>query len=315
MNIMIAADVCEEVFSHAILEVVQSHWWPAETNFRILFVMDPFEVRHFESFIETQPIAQALRENAKKSVDAIATRLQAAIPDHDCNAEVILGRPVDVILEQARSWPADIIFVGSHGRRGFKRLMLGSVSSAVASNAPCSIYVVSVSKNGESIDEGANVRGRRVLVPVVEEDVAEPVTAFLCRHDWPDGTEMKLIYVLEPLLVGNLMAVLPSPVLNEMKANNREVGMNLIEKIASDMRAGLPAVQVLTEVVEGFAAETILESASEWGAELIAVGSHARRGLTRLFLGSVSSAVLHHARCSVLIMHCPSDEGSMAIRS
>jgi nucleotide-binding universal stress UspA family protein len=48
----------------------------------------------------------------------------------------------EVILEEARRWDADLIIVGSHGRRGFKRFLLGSVSEAVAMKAHCSVVVV-----------------------------------------------------------------------------------------------------------------------------------------------------------------------------
>ena len=52
------------------------------------------------------------------------------------------GNPKEVILEEAKKWNADLIVVGSHGRRGIKRLLLGSVSEAVAMKAPCSVVVV-----------------------------------------------------------------------------------------------------------------------------------------------------------------------------
>jgi nucleotide-binding universal stress UspA family protein len=55
---------------------------------------------------------------------------------------VLSGNTKDVILEEAQEWAADLIVVGSHGRRGFKRFLLGSVSEAVAMKAHCSVVVV-----------------------------------------------------------------------------------------------------------------------------------------------------------------------------
>jgi nucleotide-binding universal stress UspA family protein len=55
---------------------------------------------------------------------------------------VLSGNVKEVILEEARKWDADLIVVGSHGRRGFKRFLLGSVSEAVVMNAHCSVVVV-----------------------------------------------------------------------------------------------------------------------------------------------------------------------------
>jgi len=55
---------------------------------------------------------------------------------------VLSGNPKEVILEEAKDWNADLIVVGSHGRRGLKRFLLGSVAEAVAMNAHCSVVVV-----------------------------------------------------------------------------------------------------------------------------------------------------------------------------
>jgi nucleotide-binding universal stress UspA family protein len=60
------------------------------------------------------------------------------------------GNPKEEIIEYARSWKADLVVVGSHGRRGPKRLLLGSVSEAVATHAPCSVEVIRVPGNASS---------------------------------------------------------------------------------------------------------------------------------------------------------------------
>lgn len=62
-----------------------------------------------------------------------------------------------------------------------------------------------------------------------------------------------------------------------------------------------------TKVVKGRPAQAIVEEAENWGADLIVLGSHGYGFWQRTFLGSVSSAVVHHAPCSVLIVR-PSDE-------
>jgi nucleotide-binding universal stress UspA family protein len=60
----------------------------------------------------------------------------------EASGEVLSGNPREIILNDAKKWNADLIVVGSHGRRGFKRFLLGSVSEAVAMNAHCSVVVV-----------------------------------------------------------------------------------------------------------------------------------------------------------------------------
>lgn len=55
---------------------------------------------------------------------------------------ILPGDPREVIIDQARQWPADLIVVGSHGRRGMDHLLRGSVSEAVASSAHCTVEVI-----------------------------------------------------------------------------------------------------------------------------------------------------------------------------
>jgi nucleotide-binding universal stress UspA family protein len=53
-----------------------------------------------------------------------------------------MGDPKAVIPRVARELPADLVIMGSHGRRGFRRLLLGSVAAAVVCEAPCAVLVV-----------------------------------------------------------------------------------------------------------------------------------------------------------------------------
>jgi nucleotide-binding universal stress UspA family protein len=71
-------------------------------------------------------------------------------PPIKVSAEVLNGEPKEIILDEAERWSADLIVVGSHGRRGLKRLWLGSVSQAVVSQAKCSVEIVRCPKANES---------------------------------------------------------------------------------------------------------------------------------------------------------------------
>ncbi|MBW4461876.1 MAG: universal stress protein [Nodosilinea sp. WJT8-NPBG4] len=68
-------------------------------------------------------------------------------------------------------------------------------------------------------------------------------------------------------------------------------------------RAQAAGVSAEFTQISGEPAATICSVASSWGADLIMVGSHGRRGLSELLLGSVSNYVMHHADCSVLVVH------------
>jgi nucleotide-binding universal stress UspA family protein len=80
-------------------------------------------------------------ERARLLDDAVA-RLKQRAPDLQIIPALLEGRPKDVILDEAEQWGADLIVVGSNGYGTIKRLFLGSVSLAVALNAPCSVEIV-----------------------------------------------------------------------------------------------------------------------------------------------------------------------------
>ena len=62
--------------------------------------------------------------------------------EFEITTETVEGSPKRVILDEAERWDAELIVVGSHGRRGLQRFLLGSVSQAVALHAPCSVEIV-----------------------------------------------------------------------------------------------------------------------------------------------------------------------------
>jgi nucleotide-binding universal stress UspA family protein len=66
-------------------------------------------------------------------------------------SEAIVGHAAEIIIETAKKWGANLVALGSHGRRGFSRFLLGSVSYTVASHAPCSVEIVrkSILQEGE----------------------------------------------------------------------------------------------------------------------------------------------------------------------
>jgi nucleotide-binding universal stress UspA family protein len=55
---------------------------------------------------------------------------------------VQIGKPAQEILNAAKTWPADLIVMGSHGRHGISRALLGSVAEAVMRHAPCPVLVI-----------------------------------------------------------------------------------------------------------------------------------------------------------------------------
>jgi nucleotide-binding universal stress UspA family protein len=118
------------------------------------------------------------------------------------------------------------------------------------------------------------------------------VTQFRTEH-----TEIRVLHMLQPVAPAPpQMAPGYAPELEDQKMPAR----TLVERIAKDLQSS--GFKVDTAVEIGDVREGIIDTAAQWGADLIVVGSHGRRGVQRFLLGSVAEFVARHAKCSVEIV-------------
>jgi len=87
---------------------------------------------------------QSAEEEMTTQAQGLATRVEKELRDAGLPAEsrVVKGDPRDALVDTARSLHADLVVVGSHGRTGLAKLVLGSVAAHVVTHAPCSVLVV-----------------------------------------------------------------------------------------------------------------------------------------------------------------------------
>ena len=124
-RVLLATDGSET--SAAAARALAGRPWPEGSEFTVVSVAEPW----------------AIKSSRLEPEEAVSSAQQVlASAELKATGAVLSGNPKEVILEEARRWKADLIVVGSHGRRGFKRFLLGSVSEAVAMNAHCSVVVV-----------------------------------------------------------------------------------------------------------------------------------------------------------------------------
>jgi nucleotide-binding universal stress UspA family protein len=141
----------------------------------------------------------------------------------------------------------------------------------------------------------------KVLMGIDDSKYAAEIARAFVAQFRAENTDVLVLHVLQPLglMAPPEMAMGYAPELEEMKKPAQE----LVERVAMQMRgAGFKAE---TAVEVGDVRERILDSASEWRADLIVLGSHGKRGLQRFLLGSVAEFVARHARCSVHIIRTP----------
>ena len=143
MKILVARDGSE--YSLAAVQSVASRPWPEGSKFKIISIPEPFmPVNMFPQFElkEIEDLNTVALKDARRYADAGAEILRKA--DLETSTETSLPRDSDAreIVKEAERWDARMVVLGSHGRRGFDRLTMGSVSEHVALHAPCSVEVI-----------------------------------------------------------------------------------------------------------------------------------------------------------------------------
>lgn len=145
MRILLAID--GSPCSEAALGEVARRPWPADTQVRAVSVVEPPAPLVGEPYMGLlgyfEEAEKALQGQARETVERAAARLRAeAATPLLVSTEVLTGSPKRVVVEEAESWGADLIVVGSHGYKSWERMLLGSVSQAVAAHARCSVLIV-----------------------------------------------------------------------------------------------------------------------------------------------------------------------------
>ena len=147
MRILLAIDGSDQSDA-AVDEIVRQHV-AADSEVRVISVVEPlyFSATFPEQSMNMSLYAEietAARERARTAVDKAAATLRADGDSRQLKVttEVITGSPKRVILEDAETFGADLIVVGSHGHGMLERFLLGSVSQAVALHAKCSVEIV-----------------------------------------------------------------------------------------------------------------------------------------------------------------------------
>jgi nucleotide-binding universal stress UspA family protein len=146
MNVLLAID--DSTHSAAAVRTVRERLQPERVSVRVLHVVEwpknlaaPFTFAEGPSAADCiLAVHEEMRKEGRDLVARAASQLREA--RFDVTPLVVEGDVRQAILDEAASWPADLIVLGSHGRTGLNRLLLGSVSEAIVRHAPCSVEVV-----------------------------------------------------------------------------------------------------------------------------------------------------------------------------
>ncbi|KKK06049.1 universal stress protein [Micromonospora sp. HK10] len=220
-------------------------------------------------------------EESRQMLDRVAAELAEARPGLRVAVRQVAGGPGATLVEESRR--ADLVVVGSRGIGGFTGLLLGSVSGQVTQHAHCPVLVVRPA-------EQPLPRQGPVLVGVDGSASAAFAVQLAAEEAGRRDTDLVLVHV-GPADRGRA----------EPGGASGEAG-GLLAEAAARVRSDHPALRVVERALEADSPEQALIGASGEAA-LLVVGSRGRGGFAGLLLGSVSQAVVQHARCPVLVAH------------
>jgi nucleotide-binding universal stress UspA family protein len=147
----------------------------------------------------------------------------------------------------------------------------------------------------------------KILLAIDGSPCSDAAVEEVRKRPWPAASEVKIITAVEtPILVGVGVETWPADYYEELQKSARANARAIIDNAVSKLNeVSDKTLKISQESIDGPPREVIVEEAESWGADLIVMGSRGLGVWNRLLLGSVSSAVLHHAKCSVEIVRTP----------
>jgi len=209
------------------------------------------------------------------------------------------GNAVREILDEARSLPADMVVMGTHGRGGFAHFFLGSVTEKVMRNAPCPVLTV------PPLAEGSSPRGSplcgRILCPLDFSGPSDHALRYALSIAQESRSEIVLLHVLESSLAehaGGELAWVDVPEYRlRMETDARQRLQEAVPEEARDW------CQAHEELAVGKAWREILRTAEERRSDLIVMGVRGRNAVDLAVFGSTTHHVVRRAHCPVLVIH------------
>lgn len=245
-------------------------------------------------------LAHERAELAAAEANSLAKRasdqLKQRFPEWNVRHEASADSPAWALIMKADEWKADLVVVGAHGHSVLGgRLILGSVSQRILYEVSCSVRVARAGR-------GETHSPLRIVIGVDGSPYSHAVVDAVYRREWPTGTQVRLLAAVD-----TVMSITPDPSQPSMlkwidvgEEDNWDQVRQIFEPSVERLRSGGLDAEVM--IRRGSPAAELIGEAESWVADCVFVGAKGVRGIDRLLLGSVSSAVAARAPCSVEVV-------------
>lgn len=256
----------------------------------------------YPSYDAYRPLAKRSRQLARNLLDKQVSKIEE-IGGTIRKAYLKVGRADREVVELAEEVGAGLVVVGSRGLGAVRRTLLGSVSISVLHHAHCSVLVV----RGHDREKEREYVPGRILLAFDGSQGAIAAARTATQIAAAAGSEVHILYVVltEPYPQPLEYASLGEAKVREMWEANLGWEEERIQELMKDQARHMKAegVKVVeTHLLCGKPEREVVELAEELDADLVVMGSRGLGGLRRVLLGNVSTSVVCHAHCPVLIV-------------
>lgn len=281
----------------ALVVTVGEVWLPPPAQDEA--VEDTFPLQIPPGLKEARERAARIMDEAEQLAQRGAKRVQQLFAGWQVRHEPQSGSPGFALLNRAREWEADLIVVGSQGRSSLGRLVLGSVSQKVLTEASASVHIGRLSP-------GTGKSGERILIGVDGSQGALTAVRAVAKRHWTEGSELRVV-VADDVIGGPIWLLVPSLLesVDEVRADERSQAEQFAIAAVKELQEGLGSRNITVSCVvhTGDPKHVLVNHAQEFGADCIFTGATGFSSrFERVILGSVSAAVAARASCSVEVV-------------
>jgi nucleotide-binding universal stress UspA family protein len=268
-----------------------ARWYDATlTVLHVVPTFDPVQVRGDLG----QPVQVVTPPPREQVIEEMSRSLNLPGVSSRATPVAEAGDPQATIIDQAISKRADLIVMGTHGRRGFKRLLLGSVTETVLREAPCPVLTVPPHAP-ETVSEPRAFK--RILCPIDFSPSALQALGFALDLARQADGRVTLLHIVEWLAEEEPRASAHFNIPEYRRYMVADAQERLRGLVADESRTW---VEIDDAVVFGRAHREILRAAESTPADLIVMGAQGRGGVGLALFGSTTQQVVRSAMCPVL---------------
>ncbi len=295
MKLLLAVD--DSVHSEKAVDALCHIDWLRGSELIILNVVKPMDYLLPFGMEDTETQEQELTKARSGWLNQLAAKISAKLPALKVSHKVKFGDTKFVIVNTAVADEIDLIVMGSQGRTGVERFILGSVSCSVVEYAPCPVMII----KGDTETWGDF---DRLFIAFDGSAYSHDALDWLCDHKWGPNTKVHIVMTLPEFDNADAQNVsqLESGVLKAQWTIITSKAQKMLEEAATAVGQVVGRENVTVESIPGDPRQELLKCATKFGAQLIIMGSRGRTGFTKFLLGSVSLHLANHSTVPIAIV-------------